>query len=44
MKAAGPIEIFGWWIKKHNLRYSEHLGDGNTASLIEVVESQPYGN
>jgi len=35
-------EIFKRSIAKHNLVYSEYLGDGDTSSFTEVVNSEPY--
>ena len=44
MKTTGAIEIFGASNTKYKLRYSKYLGDGDTASLTKVVQSQRYGD
>ena len=42
MEAAGAVEIFQHSVQKHKLVYSKYLGDGDTSSFKEVVESNPY--
>ena len=42
MEAAGPVEIFQHSAQKHKLVYSQYLGDDDTSSFKEVVESNPY--
>ena len=44
MEAAGAIEIFCRSIEKNGLIYNKYLGDGDTSSFTEVVNSQPYAN
>ena len=44
MEAAGAIEMFKRSIEKNNIIYHEYLGDGDTSSFKEVVESNPYSN
>ena len=41
MEAAGAVEIFQHSIQKHKSVYSKYLGDGDTSSIKEVVESNP---
>ena len=42
MEAAGAVEIFQHSVQKHKLVYSQCLGDDDTSSFQEVVESNPY--
>ena len=42
MEGAGAVEIFSRSIKNRSLIYHEYLGDGDTSSYKEVVESNPY--
>ena len=42
MEGAGAVEIFSHSIEKRNLLYHEYLGDGDTSSYKEVVQSNPY--
>ena len=42
MEAAGAVEIFQRSIQKNKLVYSHYLGDGDTSSFKEVVDSKPY--
>ena len=42
MEAAGVVEIFQHSFQKHELVYSQYLGDIDTSSFQEVVESNPY--
>ena len=44
MEAAGAITIFQSSIKKHKLRYSHYIGDGDTESFRKVADSKPYGD
>ena len=43
MEAAGAIEIFGRSIEKNKLRYTNYLGDGDSASYLKVEKTKPYG-
>ena len=42
MEAAEAVEIFQRSVQKHKLLYSQYLGDDDTSSFKEVVESNPY--
>ena len=44
MEGAGAVAIFKRSIEKNNSVGSEYLGDGDTSSFKEVVDSQPYKN
>ena len=41
MEGAGAVAIFKRSVEKNNLICSEYLGDGDTSSFKEVVDSQP---
>ena len=43
MEGAGAVNMFARSIEKNKLRYTSYIGDGDTSSLNEVVNSQPYG-
>ena len=42
MEVAGAVEIFQHSVQTHKLVYSQYLGDGDTSSFKEIVESNPY--
>ena len=42
MESAGAVKIFNRSIEKNNLIYNEYLGDGDTSSFKDVIESNPY--
>ena len=42
MKAVGAIDIFSHSVEKHKLIYKDYIGDGDTSSVKEVVEAEPY--
>jgi hypothetical protein len=42
MESAGAISIFNRSVEKNNLIYAEYLGDGDTSSFKDVVDSEPY--
>ena len=42
MESAGVMAIYHRSISKHGLRYTTYLGDGDTKSFQDVVESNPY--
>ena len=42
MEAAGAIKIFSRSVEKNNLIYSHYLGDGDTNSFKDVLQSEPY--
>ena len=44
MESAGAITMFADSIKKHNLRYTSYIGDGDSSSFKLVQESKPYGD
>ena len=41
MEGAGAVAIFKRSVEKNNLICSEYLGDGDTSSFKEVVDSKP---
>jgi len=42
MESAGAVDMFSRSVSKNNLIYKEYLGDGDTSSFDDVVESKPY--
>lgn len=42
MEGVGTVKMFSRSITKNNLIYEEYLGDGDTSSFKEVVDSNPY--
>ena len=44
MEAAGAVTMFKRSIEKNKLRYTSYIGDGDTSSFSEVVQSKPYGD
>ena len=42
MESVGAIDIVSRSIEKNSLVYGEYIGDGDTASFKDVVQSQPY--
>ena len=42
MEGAGAVAIFKRSVEKNNLIYSKYLGDGDTSSFKNVVDSQRY--
>ena len=42
MEAKGIVECLGSSLDKYNLRYTEYLGDGDTKSYYDIVNSKPY--
>ena len=42
MEGSGATSMFNRSIAKHNLIYREYLGDGDSSSFKEVVDSEPY--
>ena len=42
MEGAGATSMFCRSVEKNNLIYEEYLGDGDTSSFKEVVDSNPY--
>ena len=44
MEPEGAKRIIGRSISKHDLRYVNYLGDGDSASFKTVVNSHPYGD
>ena len=42
MESKGIVECFGSSLDKYNLRYTEYLGDGDTKSYHDIVNSKPY--
>ena len=43
MEAKGVVECFTTSVEKHNLQYTEYLGDGDSKSYKEVCDADPYG-
>ena len=39
----GAVNIFKHSVAKYNLRYKNYVGDGDTSSFMNVVQSKPYG-
>ena len=44
MESAGAVKMFARSINKNNLRYASYIGDGDTSSFNDVVNSKPYGD
>ena len=44
MESAGAVDMFSRSVIKNNLIYKEYLGDGDTSSFNDVVESKPYAD
>ena len=44
MEAAGAVGIWQRSLEKHNLRYVDFVGDGDSSSHRDVVRSDPYGD
>ena len=44
MEGVGAIRIFHRSVEKHNLKYVEYLGDGDSSSFTSVKVSKPYGD
>ena len=42
MESVGATDIFSRSVEKHSLIYGEYLGDGDTSSFRDVVDSEPY--
>ena len=42
MESAGVINIFNRSVEKNSIIYHEYLGDGDSSSFKEVIESEPY--
>ena len=42
MESAGAINIFNRSVEKNSIIYDEYLGDGDSSSFKEVIESVPY--
>lgn len=42
MEVEGAITLFHRSIQKYNVRYTEYLGDGDSAAYKSVVDSKPY--
>ena len=42
MESSGGVKIFKRSVKKNGLIYSDYLGDGDTSSFSDVVNSEPY--
>ena len=44
MEGAGAVAMFNRSVERYNLIYHEYLGDGDTSSYKEVVDSKPYAD
>ena len=44
MEGVGTVKTFARSMEKNNLRYIDYVGDGDTTSFKEVLESKPYGD
>ena len=42
MELSGTVTIFKQSVAKYNLRYKNYVGDGDTSSFMNVVQSKPY--
>ena len=42
MEGVGAVETFSRSVEKNEIIYSEYLGDGDSSSFRDVVESKPY--
>ena len=42
MESSGAIDIFQQSVSRKKLVYNEYLGNGDTASYKEIVNSKPY--
>ena len=42
MESAGVINIFNRSVEKNNIIYHEYLGDSDSSSFKEIIESEPY--
>ena len=42
MESAGAVQMFTRSIAKNNLIYDKYLGDGDSSSFKDVVDSNPY--
>ncbi len=42
MESSGAVAIYSSSVAKHNLIYKNYIGDGDTSSYKEVVNSKPY--
>ena len=42
MEGAGAVTIFSNSVEKHKLMNSHYIGDEDTSSFKEVMESKPY--
>lgn len=43
MEPVGAVRIFQRSEQKHNLKYTQYLGDGDSAAYKKVAAAQPYG-
>ena len=44
MESAGAVKMFARSIEKNKLRYTSYIGDGDTSSFNDVINSKPYGD
>ena len=42
MESAGAVEIFARSVERNCLVYKDYIGDGDTSSFKDVVDSDPY--
>ena len=43
MECAGAVLVFMRPVEQHQLRYTSYIGDGDSSSYSDVVNSRPYG-
>ncbi|KYN08308.1 hypothetical protein ALC62_00710 [Cyphomyrmex costatus] len=43
MEVDAAVEMFSRLEELHNIRYSSYVGDGDSKTFKDIVESQPYG-
>ena len=43
MESAGAVKLFKRSVERHQLRYTSYIGDGDSSSYSDVVNSHPYG-
>ena len=43
MESSGAIDVWGRSIETHNLAYGIYIGDGDSSSFKNLIQSDPYG-
>lgn len=44
MEAEGPVVLWQRSVESHVLRYMKFIGDGDSKSYSNVLETKPYGD